>query len=70
MNSVVLMESNSPLVISARDKDSDQNANLVFTILEEEARMYFNIDSSTGKSHLFLVFSVQHFYFGSTLAVQ
>lgn len=48
VNSVVLMEDNSPLVISARDKDSDQNANLVFTILEEEARMYFTIDSSTG----------------------
>ena len=49
MNSVVLMEDNRPLVISARDKDSDQNANLVFTILEEEARMYFTIDSSTGE---------------------
>ncbi|XP_042222155.1 fat-like cadherin-related tumor suppressor homolog isoform X3 [Homarus americanus] len=48
VNSVVLMEDNSPLVISARDKDSDQNSNLVFTILEEEARMYFTIDSSTG----------------------
>ncbi|XP_063848744.1 fat-like cadherin-related tumor suppressor homolog isoform X3 [Scylla paramamosain] len=48
INSVVLMEDNRPLVISARDRDSDQNANLVFTILEEEARMYFTIDSSTG----------------------
>lgn len=52
MNSVVLMEDNSPLVISARDKDSDQNANLVFTIIEEEARMYFTIDSSTGMDHI------------------
>ncbi|XP_064094852.1 fat-like cadherin-related tumor suppressor homolog isoform X3 [Macrobrachium nipponense] len=48
INSVVLMENNAPLVITARDKDSDQNANLVFTIIEEEARMYFAIDSSTG----------------------
>ncbi|XP_037803520.1 fat-like cadherin-related tumor suppressor homolog [Penaeus monodon] len=45
VNSVVLMEDNTPLVISAKDKDSDQNANLVFTILEEEARKYFAIDS-------------------------
>lgn len=49
VNSVVLMEDNTPLVISAKDKDSDQNANLVFTILEEEARKYFAIDSSTGR---------------------
>ncbi|XP_076056118.1 FAT atypical cadherin kugelei isoform X2 [Oratosquilla oratoria] len=47
-NSVVLMENNSPLVITAKDKDAEQNANLVFTILDQEARTFFAIDSSTG----------------------
>ena len=48
LNSVVLQSGNTPLVVTARDKDTEQNANLVFKILEEEARMYFAIDYSTG----------------------
>ena len=48
LNSVVLQNGNSPLVITAKDKDTERNANLVYTILEDESRMYFAIDSSTG----------------------
>ncbi|KAF2364658.1 EGF-like calcium-binding domain [Trinorchestia longiramus] len=47
-HSVVLQSGNRPLVVQARDSDSGQNANLVFTILEEEAKNYFAVDSSTG----------------------
>lgn len=50
INSVVLMEDSLPLVVFAKDEDSEQNANLVYSILEEEARLYFNIDSATGIS--------------------
>ena len=58
INSVVLQSGNSPLVISARDKDTEQNANLVFSILEDEAKAYFAIDSSTGgKTILFTNFN-------------
>ncbi|KAK7081585.1 hypothetical protein SK128_027976 [Halocaridina rubra] len=48
INSVVLMDNNAPLVISTRDEDSDQNANIFFTIVEDKARMDFATDSPTG----------------------
>ncbi|KAK7073239.1 hypothetical protein SK128_006537, partial [Halocaridina rubra] len=37
-NSVVPMDKDAPLVISARDEDSEQNANIFFTIVEDEDR--------------------------------
>ena len=48
INSVVLMKNSKPLVITATDADSEQNSILVYDILNEEARAYFSIDSTTG----------------------
>ena len=48
IGSVVLTPNNEPLVVQAEDADSGTNSNLVYKIREEEARMYFNIASSTG----------------------
>ncbi|KAM9332560.1 protocadherin Fat 3 [Pholidichthys leucotaenia] len=48
INSVVLGEDGSPLVIQASDKDRNHNALLVFQIIEETARMFFSVDSGTG----------------------
>ncbi|XP_028312232.1 protocadherin Fat 1a isoform X3 [Gouania willdenowi] len=48
INSVVLTDKNSPLVIQASDADSDQNAMLVYQIVEPFAHNYFSIDLSTG----------------------
>lgn len=46
--SMVLDESNSPLVTHATDADQDSNALLVYEILEPEALKYFTVDPSTG----------------------
>lgn len=48
INSVVLTRENTPFVIRASDADCDQNAMLVYQIVEPFAHNYFAIDSSTG----------------------
>uniref|UniRef100_A0A672TV81 Protocadherin Fat 3 n=1 Tax=Strigops habroptila TaxID=2489341 RepID=A0A672TV81_STRHB len=48
VNSIVRSASNSPLVIRATDADSNQNALLVYQIVESTAKKYFTVDSSTG----------------------
>ncbi|KAM4594935.1 protocadherin Fat 1a isoform 6-T10 [Fundulus diaphanus] len=48
INSVVLTHENSPFVIHASDADCDQNARLIYQIVEPFAHNYFAIDSSTG----------------------
>ncbi|KAM8938795.1 protocadherin Fat 1 isoform 2-T2 [Pelodytes ibericus] len=47
-NSVVLTETNVPLVIRATDIDRQSNALLVYQIVEPSVHKYFAIDSSTG----------------------
>ncbi|XP_035227160.1 fat-like cadherin-related tumor suppressor homolog isoform X3 [Stegodyphus dumicola] len=47
-DSIVLNESNLPLVVAAVDKDSELNAVLFYKIVEKSANLYFRIDSSTG----------------------
>ena len=46
--SLVLVNNTAPLVIRATDQDSGLNSLLVYEILEEHAKRYFSIDSSTG----------------------
>ncbi|KAM9314190.1 protocadherin Fat 1a isoform 2-T2 [Pholidichthys leucotaenia] len=48
INSVVLTHANTPFVIHATDADCDQNAMLIYQIVEPFAHNYFAIDSSTG----------------------
>ncbi|XP_038617667.1 protocadherin Fat 3 isoform X2 [Tachyglossus aculeatus] len=48
VNSVVRSSGNSPLVIRATDADSNQNALLVYQIVEATAKKFFTVDSSTG----------------------
>uniref|UniRef100_A0A3P9HZR5 FAT atypical cadherin 1 n=1 Tax=Oryzias latipes TaxID=8090 RepID=A0A3P9HZR5_ORYLA len=48
VNSVVLTHENTPLVIHASDADCDQNARLIYQIVEPYAHNYFAIDSNTG----------------------
>lgn len=48
VNSVVLTHENTPLVIRASDADYDQNAMLIYQIVEPFAHNYFAIDSNTG----------------------
>ncbi|XP_030622122.1 protocadherin Fat 2 [Chanos chanos] len=48
VNSMVMGDSNTPLVIRATDADKDSNALLVFQILEPEAQKVFRIDPSMG----------------------
>uniref|UniRef100_A0AAR2KH39 FAT atypical cadherin 3b n=1 Tax=Pygocentrus nattereri TaxID=42514 RepID=A0AAR2KH39_PYGNA len=48
VNSVVLGEDGSPLVIQAIDADRNQNALLVFEIVEDMAKLFFTVDSGTG----------------------
>ncbi|POI27186.1 hypothetical protein CIB84_009064, partial [Bambusicola thoracicus] len=48
INSIVRSANNSPLVIRATDADSNQNALLVYQIVESTAKKYFTVDSSTG----------------------
>ncbi|PIK40235.1 putative protocadherin Fat 1 [Apostichopus japonicus] len=48
MNTVVSDEDNHHLVVGAIDLDFDQNARLVYSIVEEDAAQYFVIDENTG----------------------
>ncbi|XP_065146783.1 protocadherin Fat 3 [Paramisgurnus dabryanus] len=48
INSVVMSEDGSPLVIKATDADKNQNAILVFQIVEDTAKLIFTVDSGTG----------------------
>ncbi|XP_069022576.1 protocadherin Fat 3a isoform X10 [Embiotoca jacksoni] len=48
VNSVVLNSDDSPLVIRATDADRNQNALLVYQIVEDTAKMFFTVDSGTG----------------------
>uniref|UniRef100_A0A668ALQ5 FAT atypical cadherin 3a n=1 Tax=Myripristis murdjan TaxID=586833 RepID=A0A668ALQ5_9TELE len=48
INSVVLNMDESPLVIKATDADRNQNALLVYQIVEDTAKMFFTVDSGTG----------------------
>lgn len=48
INSIVLTRENTPFVIRATDADCDQNAMLIYQIVEPFAHNYFAIDSSTG----------------------
>uniref|UniRef100_A0A8C7MXZ7 FAT atypical cadherin 3a n=1 Tax=Oncorhynchus kisutch TaxID=8019 RepID=A0A8C7MXZ7_ONCKI len=48
INSVVLNPDNTPLVIKATDADRNQNALLVYQIVEDTAKMFFKVDSGTG----------------------
>uniref|UniRef100_A0A672G6Z9 FAT atypical cadherin 2 n=1 Tax=Salarias fasciatus TaxID=181472 RepID=A0A672G6Z9_SALFA len=48
VNSMVMGERSSPLVIQASDADRDSNSLLVYQILEADALKVFKIDSSTG----------------------
>ncbi|KAI4798963.1 hypothetical protein KUCAC02_020368, partial [Chaenocephalus aceratus] len=54
IDSMVMGEMNTPLVIRASDADKDSNALLVFQILEQEALNVFAIDSSMGTISLIL----------------
>ncbi|XP_068122905.1 protocadherin Fat 3 isoform X5 [Hyperolius riggenbachi] len=48
INSIVRSADKTPLVIRATDADSNQNALLVYQIVESTAKKYFTVDSSTG----------------------
>ncbi|KAF7663319.1 hypothetical protein LDENG_00214170, partial [Lucifuga dentata] len=48
VNSIVLGEDGEPLVIQASDRDWNHNAQLMFQIVDETARMFFSVDSGTG----------------------
>ncbi|XP_022539774.2 protocadherin Fat 2 [Astyanax mexicanus] len=48
INSMVMGENNTPLVIKASDADKDSNALLIFQIQEPEAMKMFKIDPSMG----------------------
>ncbi|XP_069025546.1 protocadherin Fat 2 [Embiotoca jacksoni] len=48
MNSMVMGERNTPLVVQASDADRDSNSLLMYQILEPEALKVFKIDSSMG----------------------
>lgn len=48
INSVVLGEDGSPLVIQATDSDKNQNSLLVFQIVEDMAKLFFTVDPGTG----------------------
>ncbi|XP_066507712.1 protocadherin Fat 3 [Hoplias malabaricus] len=48
INSVVLGEDGSPLVIQATDADRNQNALMAFEIVDDNAKLFFTVDSGTG----------------------
>ncbi|XP_077578530.1 protocadherin Fat 3a isoform X2 [Stigmatopora nigra] len=48
VNSLVLNVDNTPLVIKATDADHNQNAMLVYQIVEDTAKIIFTVDSGTG----------------------
>jgi protocadherin Fat 1/2/3 len=49
IGSLVLTSTSAPLVITARDLDSELNALLSYDIMEALPRKFFHIDSSTGE---------------------
>ncbi|KAI5607990.1 protocadherin Fat 2 [Silurus asotus] len=55
INSMVMGENNTPLVIKASDADKDSNALLIFQIQEPEAKKIFKIDPSMGTISLISV---------------
>ncbi|XP_072446558.1 protocadherin Fat 1-like [Chiloscyllium punctatum] len=48
VNSIVLDEKNSPLVVKATDQDTGANGMLVYQIMESDMLKYFSIDSNIG----------------------
>ncbi|XP_076002461.1 protocadherin Fat 3-like isoform X2 [Genypterus blacodes] len=48
VNCVVLNSDDSPLVIKATDSDQNQNALLMYQIVEDTAKTFFTVDSGTG----------------------
>nr|XP_014352631.1 PREDICTED: protocadherin Fat 3 [Latimeria chalumnae] len=48
VNSIVFCSDDDPLIIKATDADHNQNALLVYQIVESTAKKYFTVDSSTG----------------------
>ena len=48
MGSLILVNNSNPLVIKATDRDSGLNSLLLYEILEDHAKKFFTIDSSTG----------------------
>lgn len=48
LNSMVLNSDDVPLVIKATDADRNQNALLAYEIVEDNAKMFFTVDSGTG----------------------
>ncbi|XP_070605725.1 protocadherin Fat 3 isoform X1 [Erythrolamprus reginae] len=66
VNSIVRSVGNNPLVIRATDADSNQNALLVYQIVESTAKNYFTVDSSTGAIRTIADLdheTIAHFYF-------
>uniref|UniRef100_A0A670Y460 Protocadherin Fat 3 n=1 Tax=Pseudonaja textilis TaxID=8673 RepID=A0A670Y460_PSETE len=66
INSIVRSVGNNPLVIRATDTDSNQNALLVYQIVESTAKNYFTVDSSTGAIRTIADLdheTIAHFYF-------
>ncbi|KAM8879066.1 protocadherin Fat 1a isoform 5-T7 [Spinachia spinachia] len=59
VNSVVLTHENTPFVVRATDADCDQNAMLVYQIVEPFAHNYFAIDSSTGAIRITTAFDYE-----------
>ncbi|XP_051541220.1 protocadherin Fat 3-like [Myxocyprinus asiaticus] len=48
INTVIMSDDGNPLVIQATDADKNQNALLVFQIVENTAKLFFTVDSGTG----------------------
>ncbi|CAH2225513.1 protocadherin Fat 3 isoform X1, partial [Pelobates cultripes] len=66
INSIVRSSDNNPLVIRASDADSNQNALLVYQIVESTAKRYFTVDSSTGAIRTIAYLdheTIAHFHF-------
>ncbi|ETE68948.1 Protocadherin Fat 3, partial [Ophiophagus hannah] len=66
VNSIVRSMGNNPLVIRATDADSNQNALLIYQIVESTAKNYFTVDSSTGAIRTIADLdheTIAHFYF-------
>ncbi|XP_029458166.1 protocadherin Fat 3 isoform X2 [Rhinatrema bivittatum] len=66
INSIVRSSNNNPMVIRATDADSNQNALLVYQIVESTAKKYFTVDSSTGAIRTIANLdheTIAHFYF-------
>ncbi|XP_069487651.1 protocadherin Fat 1 isoform X1 [Ambystoma mexicanum] len=60
INSVILTDKNTPLVIRAMDADKESNALLVYHIVEPSVHQYFAIDSSTGAIRTLVTLDYEH----------